>query len=149
MYWYNSNMEIDAGQACVAYDQPKVKVGEWICFVYVNRVDTGYQLYFDGAPMRLSGSGSASSPTATPLGQFILGAAGIWQNRVGFHFRGKIDECLHAGPQRRRDPRLLRNGQALVPTFLRKERDAGSPRSALCPQLPPNDHLPPCTSLLQ
>jgi prepilin-type N-terminal cleavage/methylation domain-containing protein len=94
MYWYNSNMEIDAGQACVAYDQPKVKVGEWICFVYVNRVDTGYQLYFDGAPMRLSGSGSASSPTATPLGQFILGAAGIWQNRVGFHFRGKIDECL-------------------------------------------------------
>lgn len=94
MYWYNGNMEADIGQTCVAYDSPKAKVGEWFCYTYVNRIDTGYQLYCNGESMHPAGAGSAVSPEAVPLGYFMLGAAGIWRNRVGSHFRGRIDECL-------------------------------------------------------
>jgi hypothetical protein len=93
MYWYNGSMETDLGQSCVAYDSPKAKVGEWTCYTYVSRLDTGCMLYANGEPMQLAGNGSVS-PEATRLGYFVLGAAGIWQNRVGYHFRGKIDECL-------------------------------------------------------
>ena len=94
MYWYNGNMETDAGLACVAYDSPTPKVGEWLCYTYVNRVDGGYHLYCNGEAMHQSGAGSAVSPEATPLGYFMLGAAGIWRNRVGYNLRGKIDECV-------------------------------------------------------
>ena len=94
MYWAGGQLEIDIGQACVAYDRPKAKVGEWLCYTLVNRAKESYRLYCNGQPMELAGSGSAVSPEATPLGYLILGGAGIWQNRVGYHFRGRIDELL-------------------------------------------------------
>ena len=69
------------------------KVGEWYCYTLVNRANDRHQLYCNGVPMNLSGGG-AVSPEATPMGYLILGCAGVWWNRVGFHFRGRIDEFL-------------------------------------------------------
>lgn len=94
MYWYNGNMETDVGKLCVAYDSPKAKVGEWLCYTYVNRVGSGHYVYCNGEAMNAVGSGASVSASDAPMGYFILGAAGIWSNRVGYHFRGKIDECV-------------------------------------------------------